>query len=168
MGYETEFQGSIEIEPPLQGHHRAYLEKFFETRRMKRNSAMTAKRPDPLREAVGLPVGSEGCFFVNEDGPFGQGTTLFGEIPDVVDHNRPADCQPGLWCLYRLNDQGQLEACDGKNYRYIAWLDYLIETFFKPWGYKLNGAIRWRGEAFEDFGILEVKNNGVSTRELNL
>ena len=37
-----------------------------------------------------------------------------------------------------------------KFYFYIEWLQYLIDEYFKPQGYELNGKINYRGERLDD------------------
>ena len=65
MGYTTNFRGEFRISPPLTEEHRAYLTAFAGSRRMLRDAALAGERPDPVREAVGLPVsrvcGASGC-----------------------------------------------------------------------------------------------------------
>lgn len=53
-----------------------------------------------------------------------------------------------------------------KFYEYEKWLKYLIETFFKPAGYVLNGKVKWQGEDMDDRGYLEVIDNIVFARKL--
>lgn len=160
MGYTTEFEGSFSITPPLQEKHRAYLAAFATTRRMRRDATKAAKRPDPARETVGLPIGTEGGYFVGEEGFMGQGPSPFG---DVVDHNRPPAGQPGLWCQWAPEQDGSVLSWDGneKFYDYVEWLNYLIAHFLKPWGYTLNGAVEWQGEERGDQGRIVVNNNTV-------
>jgi hypothetical protein len=69
MGYDTKFDGAFMVTPQLGPEHRAYLHAFSDTRRMKRNplsleDLVTHKQlyPDPLRLAVGLPVGDGGGY----------------------------------------------------------------------------------------------------------
>jgi hypothetical protein len=57
MSYTTAFDGAFAINRPLRPEHKAYLLKFAETRRMKRDAAVAARLPDPVRAAAGLPVG---------------------------------------------------------------------------------------------------------------
>jgi hypothetical protein len=64
MGYSTYFKGFFKISPPLSPKHLAYLRAFSESLRATWYEAVVEKRPDPLRVAVGLPVGPRGCFFV--------------------------------------------------------------------------------------------------------
>src|SRR5205085_8197663 len=46
----------------LSKEHAAYLRAFAQTRRMRRGPQCGAL-PDPVREAVGLPVGPQGAYF---------------------------------------------------------------------------------------------------------
>jgi hypothetical protein len=157
MGYSTDFSGEFELDKPLTEAQVAYLSKFAETRRMTRDPELTAKRPDPIREAVGLPVGKEGEYFVGEEGYFGQN---HGE--DVVQDNPPAD-QPSLWCQWVPTDDGKYIVWDEgeKFYDYVEWLEYIIEHFIKRWGYILNGSVYWNGEDHGDIGTITVNDNEV-------
>jgi hypothetical protein len=161
MGYTTDFYGSFTIDKPLKPEHAAYLLKFVETRRMARDEKKASKFPDPVREAVGLPVGKEGGYFVGGRGFAGQD----GD-DSVIKHNDPPADQPGLWCQCIPNNEGTEIKWDGneKFYNYTEWLEYLIEHFLKPWGYVLNGEVEWEGEDRGDMGKIVVKNNDMSTR----
>lgn len=162
MGYTTEFMGSFTIEPPLTPAQVAYLNAFSGTRRVTRDAEKTAQRPDALREAVGLPVGPEGAYFVGEGGYAGQGGG-----PDIIDGNRPPKGQPGLWCQWVPSEDGtELKWDEGeKFYEYEAWLEYIIEHFMTPWGRTLNGDVEWQGEDRDDIGVLVVRDNVVTTRQ---
>lgn len=48
-----------------------------------------------------------------------------------------------------------------KFYNYEEWLRYLIEHFFDPWGYVLNGSVDWQGEDSDDKGELKIADNRV-------
>jgi hypothetical protein len=171
MGYTTDFEGQFDLDKPLSEEHKAYLAKFSGTRRMKRNVSLTGTRPDPVREAVGLPLGIEGGYFVGEGGFAGQ-----EKGPDVIDGNRPPSGQPGLWCQWvpgskygePLPVDGPCESIvwDGneKFYEYVEWLEYLIKNFLHPWGYNLNGEVQWFGEERSDIGVIIVKDNKVTTK----
>lgn len=172
MGYSTTFTGKFNLDRPLAPEHKAYLEAFAETRRMARDAALTEMRDDPLRLAVGLPVGSQGGYFVGADAPYGQ-EGMFAdpqrrkpEDLGILDVNRMPDGQPGLWCQWvPSKDGGSIEWGRGeKFYRYVDWLEYIIEHFLVPWGYTLNGEVKWKGEDREDRGTIVVIENLVSTR----
>lgn len=157
MGYTTEFIGSCSIEPAIKPEHAAYLRKFCETRRMKRNPELAAKLADPLREAVGLPIGTEAEFFTGGLGFAGQGRDA-----SIIEYNSPPADQPGLWCKWTVNEAGELEWSGAeKFYAYVEWLKYLIENFYGPWGYTLNGYIAYQGEESGDRGHIVIDENRV-------
>lgn len=165
MGYHTEFRGEFDITPPLTPEQRAYLKAFNHTRRMRRDPEMLRTVPDPHREAVGLPLGTDGEYFVNGEGFFGQNQTA-----DVVDANRPPGTQPDLYCGWVPNDEGTFLMWDGgeKFYEYAAWLRYLIEHFFKPWGRTLDGSIEWQGQDWDDRGELAITDNKLTIRRAHV
>ena len=159
MGYTTEFQGTFSLNKTLTEDQVVYLTKFSETRRMKRDAKVAATLPDPLRNAVGLPIGNEAEYFVGGVGDFGQDDDL-----SVIDHNDPPKNQPGLWCQWVPSADGEGIEWNGgeKFYYYVEWLNYIIKNFLIPWGLVLNGTVKWRGEDFDDAGKIIVKDNVVS------
>tara|TARA_R100001594_G_scaffold92136_2_gene126448 strand:- start:4926 stop:5417 length:492 start_codon:yes stop_codon:yes gene_type:complete len=161
MGYSTDFEGRFDITPTLSDEHREYLLKFSDTRRMARDESLTAERPDPVREAAGLPVGEEGCFFVGEEGWAGQNSGH-----DVTAYNSPPASQPSLWCQWVPTGDGrhlQWNGCE-KFYDYVRWLsDVICPQFLARWGYMLNGCVSWVGEDDRDRGTITVKDNVVTT-----
>jgi len=161
MGYTTEFQGAFDLDKPLTKARREYLFKFSDTRRMNRDAKKTKKRPDSVRKAAKLPVGDEGAYFVGETGFAGQD---YG--PDVIDGNEPPTGQPGLWCKWEPNKEGTKIRWNGmeKFYDYIDWLEYLINHFLEPWGYKLNGTVTWTGENPTDIGKIYVRDNVIEAK----
>ena len=151
MGYTTNFNGYMTIEPALNPAQASYINKFSETRRMARDPDKASQNPDPLREAVGLPIGEEGGYFV-------------GSIDDsVTGPNNPPAGQPGLWCQWVITGDGSTLEWDygEKFYEYERWLEYIQEHFLTPWGSKLNGEIEWSGEARDDIGILYAKDGRI-------
>jgi len=160
MGYTTDFEGQFNLDRPLQPEHAAYLQKFATTRRMVRDADVTSQLKDPVREAAGLPIGEHAEFFVGGDGFMGQ-----DRDESIVNHNHPPPSQPGLWCQWVPNEEGTAIEWDGaeKFYDYVEWLRYLVTKFLAPWGYVLNGEVRWRGEDFNDVGTIIVKNNDVTS-----
>lgn len=158
MGYTTDFFGELEISPPIKQEHADYINKFNDTRRMKRNEFVATYLDDPVRQAAGLPVGEQGCFFVGGIDYKGQGRDA-----SVIEDSYPPAGQPGLWCQWRI-EEGHLVWDGGeKFYYYEEWLEYLIANFFGPWGYTLNGSIDWYGEDSDDRGVIFVKDNMVES-----
>jgi hypothetical protein len=78
-------------------------------------------------------------------------------------HNKPPLGQPGLWCQWTPSSDGTQLVWDGgeKFYNYIEWLEYLIDNVLTPKGYKLTGDVRWRGEDFDDIGVISVKDSKI-------
>jgi hypothetical protein len=159
MGYTTRFEGSFRLDRSLAPEHADYLRKFAETRRMKRNPKRAAELPDPVRNRTGLSIGRDACYFVG-------GTGLLGQDEDgsVLDYDQPPAEQPGLWCSWTVGEDQSSIAWNGmeKFYEYIRWLDYLILHFLAPWGYTLNGEVRWGGEDEQDRGVIRVRANVVA------
>lgn len=154
MGYTTTFDGTFHSNKRLLDSEVLYLFEFSRTRRMKRNPAILQSIPDPARTAVGLPVGEEGCYFVN------QKWDEDSEV-SVVNYNRPPKTQPGLWCQWIPTDDGGGIKWNGteKFYDYVEWLQYIINNFLEPWGYVLRGEVNWQGEREEDIGMIFIENN---------
>lgn len=86
MGYTTDFNGELEIDPPLEPAQVEYLRAFNGTRRVKRDADKAARLPDYRRDTVGLPIGPQGAYYVGsaDDGNFGQ-----NDDGSIVDGNTP-------------------------------------------------------------------------------
>lgn len=152
MGYTTYFIGMFDITPTLTPEHLEYLTWFSKTRRVKRDAIATAVLPDPVREAVGLPVGIDGGFYIGDTRRNFHDDREIG----VTDHNNPPEGQPGLWCQWVPDSVGTSLQWDEveKFYDYIDWLKYLMAKFLTPWGYALNGTVEWFGEESDDRGMI--------------
>ena len=150
VGYTTEFEGQVKIQPKLHPKIKEFLKKLAETRRMKRNLP---------KEIYGI----EGEFFVDGKGMMGQDH----DDPTIIDYNQSPSTQPGLWVQWVVKSEGKNDYIewDGgeKFYEYVAWLEYIINRVLKPNGYTCNGKIYWRGEEFSDMGTILVKDNEVTT-----
>lgn len=152
MGYSTEYTGTVTVNPPLGPVEIAYLNAFSETRRMQR---------------------SNGPYFVEGSGPFGQ-----GRDGDVLDSNAPAAGQPGLWCNWVPTEDGSGIEWNGveKFYYGREWMQYLIDHFLKAGGeakgqpgfegftfdHVLNGVLDAQGDESDDAWQLTVADNLVS------
>mgnify|MGYP003345164362 CR=1 FL=1 len=140
MGYTTEFDGQFNINPPLSAKDNEFLTKFSQSRHMARK--------------LDSKYGVEGEWYV--DG---------GDLMEsnIIDYNRPPSTQPGLWCQWIPSEDGSSIGWDGgeKFYKYIQWLEYLIEKYFKPRNYILNGEVYWSGEMEHDKGVIKVINNEI-------
>lgn len=157
MGYTTDFKGQFDISPALSDAQVKYLQDFSSTRRMKRDNSKLLELYGECTNIMGT-YGTEGEFFVPDSGNYGQ-----EDDGSVIEYNYPPKTQPGLWCQWTPTEGGQELIWDGgeKFYDYIEWLEYLIKSFFIPWGVKLNGVVRWQGEEFSDRGQITVQENEV-------
>ena len=151
MGYFTSFSGSFAFDRPLLPRHAEYIRKFTDIQHVKRLPKLLEGRPDPEREAVDLPVGDEGEYVVN----------VSNERDATVLSDNPPGKQPSKFCDWVLaEDELHLIWNDSDKFTgYVEWLDYLIERFFKPWGYVLNGRVHWEGEDRTDRGTIIVRHN---------
>jgi len=161
MGYTTDFEGSFTCTPALNPDQVAYINMFSNTRRMARDAKKAEAFPDPLRLAVGLPIGVEGEYFVGSEANFGQDSD-----DSVTSYNSSAKTQPGLWCQWVSNEEGTEIEWNGaeKFYAYVEWLEYMNKHFFAKWGIVLNGEVEWNGESGDDFGKIIAKDGKIKTK----
>jgi hypothetical protein len=135
---------------------------------MKRDKDLAAKLDDPLRVAAGLPLGPDACYFVgaSSDGDHGQVSDA-----SILEYNRPPAGQPGLWCQWTVPGEGrkanQSIEWDGgeKFYSYVEWLEYIVKHFLEPWGRRITGVVKWRGEEPGDKGKIVAKDNKLEVVE---
>lgn len=160
MGYTTKLYGTFFLDKRLFDSQVLYLLEFANTRRMKRDVAILQNAPDLAREAVGLPLGEDGCYFVNEEWDKDSEAS-------IVNYNLPPAGQPGLWCNWVPNSDGSGIQWNGREkfYHYIEWLQYIINNFLQPWGYLLNGEVNWEGEDPADIGHITVVDNKITWPE---
>jgi hypothetical protein len=160
MGYDLRFDGRLSIAPALSPERLRYLAAFSRSWRMVREPA---GRPpaDAERIAVGLPPGPEGGWIVGG----ASHTESDASEASVTSFRRPPEGQPGLRCCWRPTPDGRVLEWDGceKFSAYAAWLTYLIETFFAPWGHTLEGSVRWTGEDGAQ-GTVKVESGAVNDR----
>lgn len=151
MGYTTYFTGRFKLNKKLDQETHEFLNKFNETRRVKRDRAM-------LKKLTGVDYGIDGEFYVDATGWAGQ-----DHSKDIIDYNEPPKTQPGLWCHWRPTEDGLFIEWDEseKFYEYVQWIEYLIEKVLEPKGYKLSGTVSYEGEDSSDFGKIVIKNNKV-------
>ncbi len=155
MGYTTDFEGSMKVEPPLSAEEVSYINKFADSRRMHRKSSP---------------------YFVDGSGFKGQA----GE-DDVLAPNSPDPSQPGLWCQWIASEDGTEIEWDGGEKFYDAddWMIYLIEHFIGanpkaqselPFftGHTCNGNIFASGEESDDHWMMEIKDNVLTVKQGNV
>lgn len=152
MGYNTDFIGEFNIDKPVTEEVASLLRGLATTRRMKRDNNI-------LIEAGYGDCGVDGEFFFFDDGNYGQDAFM----ESVVDSNKPPSTQPSLWCQWLLADDNQTIVwnMEEKFYEYTKWIEYLIEKILAPNGYLVNGSVAFRGDEFDDFGVIIIEDNHV-------
>lgn len=138
MGYTTEFEGKITVDPPLNEAERDYLERFSGSRRMKRR---------------------KGPYYANPGNDYGQAREA-----DVTDYNSPPLGQPGLWCQWVSTEDGSGIVWDGgeKFYDSSEWMKYLIDHFLKPGALASVPSAMAQERAFKDFTFNHVLNGEIT------
>ena len=154
MGYTTWFEGELTPNKPFKKEFINYINAFSEKWHEPRDVEII-KRSDPdwAKHCLDGNLGPYGMYYV---GNFDEG---------VIDRSlaKSYTC-PGYWCNWCINEETGVVEWNGgeKFYQYTDWLIYLIENFFEPAGYILNGEFIWIGEDSEDRGKISVVNNKVS------
>jgi len=169
MGYTTIFQGQFELDPTLTPAHKNYLKAFSVTRHVRWNAEwLDQMEDDPIRQAVGLPLGEEGLYFT---GSIAFGLNPFWDHPALTSDGysySPAGAPPDFWCKWEPNAEGTAIQWNGmeKFHHSLQWLQFLLDHFLIPWGYTLNGQVHWQGESDEvnDEGIIAVIKNQITTK----
>ena len=161
MGYSIELDGKIKISPKLKTFDKEFLDKFFQIRHMKRDmSKLKGISKNAIKE-----FGKDGCFYLKDY------YDDIKEMPDdktIININDCGD-MPSLYCdLEIVEDNGESfvqwngsEKTYGVNVE-NGWFNWLIDNFFKPCGYVLNGEMTWQGEDDDDTGTIKIENNIVS------
>jgi hypothetical protein len=157
MGYTTYFDGAFQFDKPVTDELKTYINKFSDTRRMLRdNNKIKELFPNWRELCFNGELGENGAYFIGGDIIYFGGNR---EDKSIINYN-DAGSQPGLWCQWVINDNNELMWDQGeKFYNYTEWLEYLIEHFFAPSGYVLNGTVFYEGEDSDDFGKIVVTDN---------
>ncbi len=176
--FNTDYIGHFQFDRTLEGHHLAYLRLFETIRHMRWNEADIQHLPDPIREAVGLPIGHQGMYFLGVADERLQ--HYDNNLPKPIEYNYPAKGVPGLWCYWRATIDGQAIVWDGgmKFYYPLPWLNFWLEHFVVPWGYRLNGEVKITTQDIELrlqqydklclcnlYEYITITDNQVSTRD---
>lgn len=184
MGYSTGFSGSFILDRPLEAPLAKYFREFVRIRHMKRDvekiKSMDTKWEEHCFNGM---IGWEGSYYipplrfpvdwidpdqlhweaVPENGFIEK---EHGDIHDrsVVEYNIPPENIPGLWCHWCLERDDQTIVWNKmeKTYAYVSWLRFLIDKFFKPYDYRLNGTVSYQGDSEDDGGNITVIDNEIS------
>jgi len=86
---------------------------------------------------------------------------------DCTGKKRKTDA-PDSYCQWRPSRDGLHLEYDGneKFYDYEEWLRHVVDQYLRPWGIELTGSVEWRGEDFDDRGVLTVVGGKVKAIDL--
>lgn len=163
MGYTTEFEGHVTIDPPLNETEVAYLKDFGRMRHMNRTNG-----PLWISPTVSVDYGQS-------------------RDSDIIDFNQPPPGVPGLWCQWEPSDDGTSIAWDGgeKFYYSAEWMKWIIDNLLSPKAlafvhthvdensrlpaftcdHVVNGRIEAQGEEADDTWVLIVEDNVVKVSQ---
>ena len=75
---------------------------------------------------------------------------------------------PGIHCCWEIDEEGtEIHATEAYDYGFCNWIPILIEKYFEPWGYILNGEADWDGQESGDDGTATVVNNVMTTQTVS-
>jgi len=153
MGYTTDFSGSFQFNRPLTVQEKNYINKFSETRRMKRDvqklfktykgehglpmvTTITTEMQEHINflEGAGYKVSitplkdkrkPEEIYGV-DGGYFVGGKGHAGQVHDasIIDYNGTPTGQPGLWCQWTVNEDGTRLEWDGGE-KFYSYTEWL-------------------------------------------
>ena len=106
-------------------------------------------------------LGTDGEYFIGGEYSFSANY----DDPSILNINRPPKTQPGLWCQWIVDEDGNIAWDQNeKFYCYIEWLEYIIKNFIEPSGYTVSGVIEWQGESWDDRGLIIVRENQIEVK----
>lgn len=153
----TRFDGNFLLDKPLTPEHKDALQAFADRPHMKWNTQLLNDYPDLPPEAIGLPIGTYGCYFIgglesDDDRSWVEHSAVICPTPPAV---------PPYLVRWSPDEEEKWAQQDGKKF-YIDWLRFQLNDFLIPWGYVLNGRVTWEGELPGDVGTIVVQDNAIT------
>jgi len=154
MGYRIEFRGDITYSGSDEDMKIVadIMDGLSATRRVKRDmSKHTGELSLPMED-----YGIEGEFYFGRDDS------------SVVDSNSPPSSQPSLYCGWEYDTPGVLVwNYDEQASSPDGWIRYIVEKIISANNCVCNCEIEYRGDDWDDYGTIVVKNNVVDLYEMN-
>lgn len=158
MGYTTIFKGRFTFDREVDSELVNYINTFARIRHVKRDVERYKEiHPDWTSKCFDGNPGTDGEYIIEEN------DNIWTDPDKIITgiNTSPGNC-PGLWCQWVIRDNKYLEWDQGeKFYKYVDWLEYLIDNFFGPKNYILNGQVSYQGENENDNGIIKITNNKI-------
>ena len=171
MGYTIDYNGEFKLNKPLRETHATFLRDFAKTRHYHRvwkdeeqNGWMFVDPDEDLEPDLSNEDFKKVLYAIPYDHYARKSYEL--EHWSCVDWNEVNPGMPSFYCQWIPNEFNNGIEWDGgeKFYKAKEWLELMIEHFFKPWGYVLNGEVEIENGESEygfNFGYLIVEDNVV-------
>lgn len=170
MGYNTIFIGKMKINGEVTPELVTYINKFCDTRRMKRsNEKIKEIYPNWRDYCFNGELGTDGEYFAVPAGWNGEkcvidcipNKEIDKEDRSILDYNKPPSTQPSLWCHWKIveeNGSYYIKWNGTEKFYYSwTWIDYILQNFLIPNGLSLTGVILGMGDDIEDVFFLTCK-----------
>ncbi|GAQ88063.1 hypothetical protein KFL_003970100 [Klebsormidium nitens] len=164
-----------------------YLMLFCNIPRFKRNVELLKSHSDPLREAVGLPLGEEGEYFVSSQEYEGlseelkeavrnfsnklNGVRWYNGAGISVECETPAGVPDLYWCHWRPSTTYRgikWIGYFGKSITFFhatEWMQWISKNILQKWGLRLEGEIWYQGENRSLTGRFVATTTGKITKQ---
>lgn len=160
MGYDTNFDGSIDIQPALSKELTDYIRQFSNIRHFKRDISKIHE----LNGGLGLSFclngnpGEDGCFYIGNDLKTDLVSVSNDEVLDGLSY----------WCDFTVKPDGTkiLWTQAGKTRCGLEWVTFMINHLIAPFGHVCNGKFECQGDNFDDKWEICVENNEVTRNDL--
>lgn len=176
MGYSIDYIGKFNLNKPLTEEHSKFLFDFSYTRHFHRAWSPEEKGgiywtdPDGKFDPSWMDLTYKEI--VINSSPSDQRERKAYELSKwgCLDYNKVNPGMPSFYCQWIPTEDNMGITWDKgeKFYKAKEWLELMIENFFKPWGYILNGVVEIKNGTNEypfDFGYLIVENNKIFIKE---
>lgn len=156
MGYNTDFDGEIKINPALPKDIANYIRDFSRVKHIKRDPEVVPS----LNDGKGLSYcfngnpGPDGCYYIGKDESLGTGEEELDGL--------------SLWCDFTVSQDGSeiMWNQSSRTIKALEWISFLINHFIAPFGHVCNGTIECCGDNFDDKWEICVENNEVTRNEI--
>lgn len=157
---DPSFRGVFTLQPAPSPAQAAYLKAFLAVQHGYWPVQYVSKQPDPLREAVSLPLGEDAAFFVGH-----QNNKLQGRNP-FIDKCHGCRVGPGGQphcgiCPWHLSQDATQLKPDNKGITMMPmkWLGWIITHFLQPWNINITGKVFLEDPCTSQEGTLVALSN---------
>lgn len=160
MSYKVTFEkGGFSFNSLPEKDLKNFINNFSKSKHVLRNPKNILKKKSWRNYSFFGDIGEDGEYYSNpRENDFYDGD----KEHSILDFNAPPVTQPSCWCNWVIKNN-QLTWNGNSDFdNFAEWLDYLIDNFFKPRGYELNGKLNYQGEDSDDYGYVSIDKNIVT------